>query len=123
MFVGFVLFVYYWMVYFSLLLCGVIVWFLFKMCVGLMLCVIGELLELVYVFGYLVCIICFGVLLFGGVCCGLVGVYLLFVYMLMWVENMVVGCGWIVFVLIIFVIWCFMCIMFGVLLFGGVMIL
>lgn len=74
-------------------------------------------------FGYDVCWIWFCVVVVGGVLVGFLGVYVLVVVMLLWVEGMIVGKGWIVFVLIMFVIWCLVWVLFGVYLFGGVIML
>ncbi|WP_197330351.1 ABC transporter permease [Ralstonia syzygii] len=66
-FVGPALFGHHWMVYFSLLLCGAIAWFLFKTRAGLTLRAIGESPESAHALGYPVRTIRFGALLFGGV--------------------------------------------------------
>ncbi|CAJ0769893.1 ABC transporter permease [Ralstonia chuxiongensis] len=122
-FVGPALFAQHWMVYFSLLLCGAIAWFLFKTRAGLTLRAIGESPESAHALGYPVRTIRFGALLFGGACCGLAGAYLSLVYTPMWVENMVAGRGWIALALTTFATWRPMRILFGALLFGGVTIL
>ena len=122
-FVGSALFAHHWMVYFSLLLCGAIAWFLFKTRAGLTLRAIGESPESAHALGYPVRTIRFGALMFGGACCGLAGAYLSLVYTPMWVENMVAGRGWIALALTTFATWRPLRILFGALLFGGVTIL
>lgn len=100
-----------------------LMWFFSGFCVGLIVKVVGESLDFVNVIGLLVLCMCFLVVVFGGVMVGLVGGYLLLVYILLWVENMSVGCGWIVLVLVVFVSWCIGWVILGVYLFGLVSIL
>jgi simple sugar transport system permease protein len=111
------------MVYFSLLLCGAITWFLFRTRAGLTLRAIGESPESAHALGYPVRWIRFGALLFGGACCGLAGAYLSLVYTPMWVENLVAGRGWIALALTTFATWRPGRVLIGAWLFGGVTIL
>jgi simple sugar transport system permease protein len=113
----------HWMVYFSLFLCGAIMWFLFRTRAGLILRAIGESPESAHALGYPVRLIRFGALLFGGACCGLAGAYLSLVYTPMWVENLVAGRGWIALALTTFATWRPGRVWAGAWLFGGVTIL
>ena len=122
-FVGPAFFQHHWMVYFSLLLCFAIMWFLFRTRAGLTLRAIGESPESAHALGYPVRTIRFGALLFGGACCGLAGAYLSLVYTPMWVENLVAGRGWIALALTTFATWRPGRVLVGAWLFGGVTIL
>ncbi|WP_426990580.1 ABC transporter permease [Cupriavidus sp. 30B13] len=113
----------HWMVYFSLLLCAAIAWFLFRTRAGLTLRAIGESPESAHALGYPVRLIRFAALLFGGACCGLAGAYLSLVYTPMWVENLVAGRGWIALALTTFATWRPGRVLAGAWLFGGVTIL
>ncbi|CAM3106971.1 ABC transporter permease [Cupriavidus taiwanensis] len=122
-FVGPAFFQHHWMVYFSLLLCFAIMWFLFRTRAGLTLRAIGESPESAHALGYPVRTIRFGALLFGGACCGLAGAYLSLVYTPMWVENLVAGRGWIALALTTFATWRPGRVLVGAWLFGAVTIL
>ncbi|CAG2132454.1 hypothetical protein LMG19282_00614 [Cupriavidus campinensis] len=122
-FVGPAFFQHHWMVYFSILLCAAIAWFLFRTRAGLTLRAIGESPESAHALGYPVRWIRFGALLFGGACCGLAGAYLSLVYTPMWVENLVSGRGWIALALTTFATWRPGRVLVGAWLFGGVTIL
>jgi simple sugar transport system permease protein len=122
-FFGPAFFQHHWMVYFSLLLCFAIMWFLFRTRAGLTLRAIGESPESAHALGYPVRTIRFGALLFGGACCGLAGAYLSLVYTPMWVENLVAGRGWIALALTTFATWRPGRVLVGAWLFGGVTIL
>ncbi|CAG9185084.1 MULTISPECIES: ABC transporter permease [Cupriavidus] len=122
-FIGPAFFQHHWMVYFSLLLCFAIMWFLFRTRAGLTLRAIGESPESAHALGYPVRTIRFGALLFGGACCGLAGAYLSLVYTPMWVENLVAGRGWIALALTTFATWRPGRVLVGAWLFGGVTIL
>ena len=122
-FFGPAFFQHHWMVYFSLFLCGAIMWFLFRTRAGLTLRAIGESPESAHALGYPVRLIRFGALLFGGACCGLAGAYLSLVYTPMWVENLVAGRGWIALALTTFATWRPGRVWAGAWLFGGVTIL
>jgi len=122
-FVGPAFFQQHWMVYFSVLLCFAIMWFLFRTRAGLVLCAVGESPESAHALGYPVRLIRFGALLFGGACCGLAGAYLSLVYTPMWVENLVAGRGWIALALTTFATWRPGRVLVGAWLFGGVTIL
>ncbi|WP_394778159.1 ABC transporter permease [Undibacterium sp.] len=122
-FVGTALFSHHWIVYFSLLLCAAIVWFLYRTRAGLVLRSIGESPESAHALGYPVRSIRFAALLFGGACCGIAGAYMSLVYTPMWVEGLVAGRGWIALALTTFATWRPARVLLGALLFGSVTIL
>lgn len=80
-------------------------WVLYCICFGLWLCVVGENLVLVDMVGVLVMWMCFFVVLICGVLCGMVGVYFVIGILVGFVKEMLVGCGYIVLVVLIFVKW------------------
>lgn len=111
------------MVYFSLLLCAVIVWFLNRTRAGLILRSVGESPSSAHSLGYNVRRIRLAALLFGGACCGLAGAFMSLVYTPMWVEGMVAGRGWIALALTTFATWRPLRVLLGAYLFGGITIL
>ncbi|MEB0140567.1 MULTISPECIES: ABC transporter permease [unclassified Undibacterium] len=110
-------------VYFSLLLCAGIAWFLYRSRAGLVLRAIGESPESAHALGYPVRKIRYAALLFSGACCGIAGAYLSIVYTPMWVEGLVAGRGWIALALTTFATWRPARVLLGALLFGSVTIL
>ncbi|MBC3869486.1 ABC transporter permease [Undibacterium oligocarboniphilum] len=122
-FVGKALFDQHWMVYFSLLLCVALVWFLYRTRSGLILRAVGESPESAHALGYPVRRIRYAALLFSGACCGMAGAYLSVVYTPMWVEGLVSGRGWIALALTTFATWRPARVLLGALLFGSVTIL
>lgn len=122
-FVGAALFRQHPMVYLSLLLCGAIVWFLYRTRAGLVLRAVGESPSSAHALGFDVRLIRLGALLFGGACCGLAGAYLSLVYTPLWVEGMVAGRGWIALALTTFATWRPARVLVGAYLFGGVTIM
>ena len=122
-FLGTALFKQHPMVYLSLLLCGAIVWFLYRTRAGLVLRAVGESPNSAHALGYNVRRIRLAALLFGGACCGLAGAYLSLVYTPLWVEGMVAGRGWIALALTTFATWRPARVLIGAYLFGGVTIL
>lgn len=122
-FAGIALFRQHPMVYLSLLLCGAIVWFLYRTRAGLVLRAVGESPSSAHSLGYNVRLIRFAALLFGGGCCGLAGAFLSLVYTPQWVEGMVAGRGWIALALTTFATWRPARVLVGAYLFGGVTIL
>lgn len=82
LFFGFIFFVYDLFLYFGILFIVVVWVFLKYICVGLILCVVGENYDVVYVFGYYVICVCIFVIMFGGVCVGFGGVYISFICVL-----------------------------------------
>ncbi len=121
--VGQALFRHHPMVYFSLVLCGAIVWFLNRTRAGLVLRAVGESPTSAHSLGYNVRYIRLGALLFGGACCGLAGAFMSLVYTPMWVEGMVAGRGWIALALTTFATWRPVRVLLGAYLFGGITIL
>ncbi|MBC3877452.1 ABC transporter permease [Undibacterium sp. FT79W] len=122
-FLGKALFDQHWAVYFSLLLCIGIIWFLYRTRAGLVLRAVGESPESAHALGYPVRKIRYGALLFSGACCGIAGAYLSVVYTPMWVEGLVAGRGWIALALTTFATWRPARVLLGSLLFGSVTIL
>ncbi len=111
------------MVYLSLLLCGGLIWFLYKSRAGLVLRAVGESPASAHALGYKVRHIRLLALMFGGACCGLAGAFLSLVYTPLWVEGMVSGRGWIALALTTFATWRPARVLIGAYLFGGVTIL
>ncbi|MFC3108121.1 ABC transporter permease [Undibacterium arcticum] len=122
-FLGTALFKQHPMVYFSMLLCAAIIWFLYRSRAGLILRAVGESPSSAHSLGYNVRLIRLAALLFGGACCGLAGSFLSLVYTPQWVEGMVAGRGWIALALVTFATWRPARVMAGAYLFGGVTIL
>lgn len=122
-FLGTALFKQHPMVYFSMLLCAAIIWFLYRSRSGLILRAVGESPSSAHSLGYNVRLIRLAALLFGGACCGLAGAFLSLVYTPQWVEGMVAGRGWIALALVTFATWRPARVMAGAYLFGGVTIL
>ena len=122
-FLGTALFKQHPMVYFSMLLCFAIIWFLYRSRSGLVLRAVGESPSSAHALGYNVRLIRLAALLFGGACCGLAGAFLSLVYTPQWVEGMVAGRGWIALALVTFATWRPARVMAGAYLFGGVTIL
>lgn len=117
------LFQQHWIVYFAMLLCAAMSWFLYKTRAGLVLRAVGESPSSAHALGYPVNRIRFFALLFSGACCGLAGAYLSLVYTPLWVEGMVAGRGWIALALTTFATWRPARVLVGAYLFGGVTIL
>jgi simple sugar transport system permease protein len=111
------------MVYFSILLCAAIVWFLYRSRAGLVLRAVGESPSSAHSLGYNVRLIRLAALLFGGACCGLAGAFLSLVYTSQWLEGMVAGRGWIALALVTFASWRPARILVGAYLFSSVTIL
>ncbi len=111
------------MVYLSLVLCGAIIWFLYRSRSGLILRSVGESPSSAHALGYNVRHIRLYALLFGGACCGLAGAFMSLVYTPMWVEGMVAGRGWIALALTTFATWRPARVVIGAYLFGGITIL
>jgi simple sugar transport system permease protein len=122
-FLGKALFSQHWMVYFSLILCAALVWFIKRSRYGLVLRAVGESPSSAHALGYNVRLIRLAALLFGGMCCGLAGAYLSCVYTPLWVEGMVSGRGWIALALTTFATWRPVRVVAGAYLFGLVTIL
>jgi simple sugar transport system permease protein len=122
-FLGQAFFQQHFMVYASLALCLVIIWFLNSTRPGLVLRAVGESPTSAHSLGYNVRRIRLAALLFGGACCGLAGAYMSLVYTPLWVEGMVAGRGWIALALTTFATWRPARVLVGAYLFGGITIL
>ena len=111
------------MVYVAMLLCGALIWFLYKSRTGLVLRAVGESPESAHALGYPVRRIRLAAVVAGGVLCGLSGAYISVVYTPLWVEGMVAGKGWIALALTTFATWRPARVLLGAYLFGGVTML
>ena len=111
------------MVYVAMLLCGALIWFLYKSRTGLALRAVGESPESAHALGYPVRRIRLAAVVAGGALCGLSGAYISVVYTPLWVEGMVAGKGWIALALTTFATWRPARVLLGAYLFGGVTML
>jgi ABC-type uncharacterized transport system permease subunit len=111
------------LIYLSLMLLVLIMWFLYKTRAGLILKAVGESPKSGHALGFSVIGIRYLAVLFGGAMAGLGGVYLAIAYTPMWVEGMVAGRGWVALALVVFATWRPARVMIGAYLFGGVTIL
>jgi len=111
------------MVYVAMLLCGALIWFLYKSRTGLVLRAVGESPESAHALGYPVRRIRLAAVVAGGALCGLAGAYMSVVYTPLWVEGMVAGKGWIALALTTFATWRPARVLLGAYLFGGVTML
>ena len=121
--VGPALFTLHPLVYGSIALAAVMVWFLYRTRAGLVLRAVGESPSSAHALGYPVRRIRLMAVMFGGAMCGLAGAYISVVYTPLWVENMVSGRGWIALALTTFATWRPARILLGAYLFGGVTML
>lgn len=111
------------MIYFSVLLIGV-VWYVLKYTrAGLILRAVGENHDAAHALGYKVIRIRILAILFGGACAGLGGAYLSLIRVPQWTEGMTAGSGWIALAIVVFASWRPWRVMLGAYLFGGVTIL
>lgn len=108
------------MVYLSLVLFGLVSWFLYHSRPGLTLRAIGESPEAAHAMGVPVIRIRYLAVLFGGAMSGVGGAYLSVIFTPMWVENMTAGRGWIALALVVFATWRPLRALLGAYLFGGV---
>lgn len=121
--VGNVLFTLHPLVYATVVLAFVMVWFLYRTRAGLVLRAVGESPQSAHAIGYPVRRIRLMAVVFGGALCGLAGAYISTVYTPLWVENMVSGRGWIALALTTFATWRPARVVGGAYLFGGITIL
>ncbi len=121
--VGNVLFTLHPLVYATVVLAFVMVWFLYRTRAGLVLRAVGESPQSAHAIGYPVRRIRLMAVVFGGALCGLAGAYISTVYTPLWVENMVSGRGWIALALTTFATWRPLRVLLGAYLFGGVTML
>ena len=111
------------LVYLTVVIAGVMIWFLYRTRAGLMLRAVGESPSSAHALGYPVRRIRLMAVMFGGAMCGLAGAYVSTVYTPLWVEGMVSGRGWIALALTTFATWRPARILLGAYLFGGVTML
>jgi simple sugar transport system permease protein len=111
------------MVYATIALVLVLVWFLYRSRAGLVLRSVGESPESAHALGLPVRRIRLAAVVAGGALCGLAGAYLAVVYTPLWVEGMVAGRGWIALALTTFATWRPGRVLLGAYLFGGVTML
>ncbi|MDJ0610379.1 MAG: ABC transporter permease [Kiloniellales bacterium] len=111
------------LVYLSVLMVGLVAWFLARTKAGLVLRAVGENQEAAHAIGYPVIATRYLAVLFGGLMSGLGGAYLSLAYTPMWAENMTAGRGWIALALVVFSTWKPARVLLGAYIFGGVTIL
>jgi simple sugar transport system permease protein len=111
------------LVYLTVLLALVLIWFMYRTRNGLVLRSVGESPESAHALGYPVRLIRLLAVVVGGALCGLAGAYLSVVYTPLWVEGMVAGKGWIALALTTFATWRPARVLLGAYLFGGVTML
>jgi general nucleoside transport system permease protein len=107
------------MVYITIALMFVLMWFLYRTRSGLVLRSVGESPESAHALGYPVRRIRLWAVMAGGALCGLSGAYLATIYTPLWVEGMVSGKGWIALALTTFATWRPARVLLGSYLFGG----
>lgn len=110
------------LVYLSLVMVGLVWWFLNRTRSGLILRAVGESHDSAHALGYPVVRIRFAAIAFGGAMAGVAGAYLSMAYTPMWAENMSAGRGWIALALVVFATWRPLRVLVGAYLFGGVTI-
>ncbi|MDP3191914.1 ABC transporter permease [Rhodoferax sp.] len=111
------------LVYLTVVLALLLIWFLYRTRNGLVLRSVGESPESAHALGYPVRLIRLLAVVTGGALCGLAGAYLSVVYTPLWVEGMVAGKGWIALALTTFATWRPARVLLGAYLFGGVTML
>ena len=111
------------LVYLTVLLALVLIWFMYRTRNGLVLRSVGESPESAHALGYPVRLIRLLAVVLGGALCGLAGAYISVVYTPLWVEGMVAGKGWIALALTTFATWRPARVLLGAYLFGGVTML
>jgi simple sugar transport system permease protein len=111
------------LVYGTMALTWVIVWFMYRTRAGLVLRSVGESPESAHALGYPVRLIRLGAVVAGGALCGLAGAYISLIYTPLWAEGMVAGKGWIALALTTFATWRPGRVLLGAYLFGGVTML
>jgi ABC-type uncharacterized transport system permease subunit len=122
-FVGPALFKQHPMVYLTIVLTVLLIWFLYRSRAGLVLRAIGESPESAHALGYKVRGLRLAAVMVGGALCGLAGAFLSVVYAPLWVEGLTAGRGWIALALTTFATWRPVRVLLGAYLFGGVTML
>jgi len=121
--IGAALFRHHPLVYLTVLLALVLIWFMYRTRKGLVMRSMGESPESAHALGYPVRQIRLLAVVAGGALCGLAGAYLSVIYTPLWVEGMVAGKGWIALALTTFATWRPARVLLGAYLFGGVTML
>ncbi|MBK7548727.1 MAG: ABC transporter permease [Rhodoferax sp.] len=121
--IGPALFRHHPMVYLTVALALVLIWFMYRTRSGLVMRSVGESPESAHALGYPVRRIRLGAVVVGGALCGLAGAYISVIYTPLWVEGMVAGKGWIALALTTFATWRPARVLLGAYLFGGVTML
>ena len=93
--IGPALFRHHPMVYLTVALALLLIWFMYRTRSGLVMRSVGESPESAHALGYPVRRIRLGAVVVGGALCGLAGAYISVIYTPLWVEGMVAGKGWI----------------------------
>ncbi len=93
------------LVYFALIMVGVVGWFLNRTRAGLVLRAVGENDVSAHSIGYPVLGIRYAAIAFGGAMAGVGGAYFSMVITPMWAEQMTAGRGWIALALVVFAGW------------------
>ncbi len=110
------------MIYLSVLLVGLVWYFLRHTRAGLVLRAVGENHDAAHALGYNVVRVRVLAILFGGACAGLGGAYLSLIRVPQWSEGMTAGAGWIALALVVFAGWKPWRVILGAYLFGGITI-
>jgi general nucleoside transport system permease protein len=106
-------------VYGALLGAALLAFFLYRTHAGLHLRAVGENPAAADASGIRVIATRYAAIVFGGMLCGLAGLYMPLVHITTWVENITGGRGWIVVALVIFVRWDPLKAILGAFLFGA----
>lgn len=110
-------------VYFSLIMCVVVAWFLKRTRAGLILRAVGENDLSAHAIGYSVIGVRYAAVAFGGAMAGIAGSMFSIVLTPFWAEGLTAGRGWIALALVVFASWRPYRLLAGAYVFGGVMTL
>lgn len=116
-----VIFGYSPIVYFALIMVGLVTWFLRSTRSGLILRAVGENDLSAHSIGYSVVAVRYAAVAFGGAMAGIGGAYFSLVITPMWAERMTAGRGWIALALVVFAGWLPGRLLVGAYLFGLLM--
>ena len=122
-FLGTAFFRHDWVVWFSLLMVGVVWFVLNRTRAGLIIRAVGESHEAAHALGYKVNRIRTLCILFGGAMAGMGGAYVSLARVPQWTDNMTNGIGWIALAIVVFASWRPGRVLLGAWLFGGLMVL
>ncbi|MBS9778218.1 MAG: ABC transporter permease [Gammaproteobacteria bacterium] len=112
-----------YMVYLSLIILGLVIWFLNSTRAGLILRGVGENHNAAYSLGHRVIAVRFAAIAFGGAMAGLAGAYMSLVSPHLWTLGLTAGRGWIALALVVFAAWRPLRLLVGAYLFGGISVL